>query len=235
MITPPPNKTTVLFFGRKGDDKSKKCLKHLQDLEFDVTVIWSSKRGERLPDDIGWIEVDYILCYRSYFILPKFLIETPKFYSINFHPGSPEYPGSGGINFSLYNNDNKFGVTVHLMNETVDSGKIISTKYFPIFENDNLEKLLDRTHNFLFNLFIEFTTNLKKYGGDYVEKNLSEYNDIKWETLKRTVEDIDSYQIIDKNIDETELTNRIRGFNFPNYPIEIRLHGRSFVLKESEI
>ena len=52
--------------------------------------------------------------------------------------------------------DNRFGVTVHLMNEKVDSGKILSTKSFPITKKDNLFSLLNRTHNNLFKLFIEF-------------------------------------------------------------------------------
>ena len=233
-MTAPTYTPSVLFFGRKGDEKSKKCIKHLKDLEFDVSVIWSSKRNEKLPEDIGCIEVDYILCYRSHFILPKFLIESPKLYSINFHPGSPKYPGSGGINFSLYNNDKNFGVTVHLMDEKVDSGKILGTKYFPIFENDNLYKLLDRTHNNLFSLFIEFTTNLRKSGKNYIEKNLIENKDVSWGDIKRTTKDIDNHQLIDKDIDEIELKNRIRGFNFTNHPIELKLHGRSFVLKEDE-
>ncbi|SVD30105.1 uncharacterized protein METZ01_LOCUS382959, partial [marine metagenome] len=163
--------------------------------------------------------------------------------SINFHPGSPEYPGSGGINFSLYNNENFFGVTVHLMDEKVDSGKILCIKYFPIFENDNLYKLLDRTHNNLFSLFIEFTTNLRKSGKNYIEKNLIENKDVIWGDLKRTTKDIEKHQLIDKDIDEIELKNRIRGFNFTkklvdgnmvSYPIELKLHGRSFVLKEDE-
>jgi methionyl-tRNA formyltransferase len=227
-------KPSVLFFGRKEDEKSKKCLKHLQDLDFNVTVIWSSNRNETLPEDIRQIEVDYILCYRSYFILPKFLIESSKFYSINFHPGSPKYPGSGGINFSLYNNDKNCGVTVHLMDEKVDSGKILGTKYFPIFESDNLDKLLDRTHNKLFSLFIEFTTNLRKYGKNYIEKNLIENKDVIWSDLKRTAKDIDNYQLIDEDIDEIELKKRIRSFNFTNHPIKLKFHGKIFVLKEDE-
>jgi methionyl-tRNA formyltransferase len=227
-------KPSVLFFGRKEDEKSKKCLKHLQNLDFNVMVIWSSNRNETLPEDISQIEVDYILCYRSYFILPKFLIESSKFYSINFHPGSPKYPGSGGINFALYNNDKNFGITIHLMDKKVDSGKILGIKYFPIFENDNLYKLLDRTHNNLFNLFIEFTNNLRKFGNIYIEKKLIENKDESWNEQKRVAKDIDHYQLIDKDIDEIELKNRIRSFNFSNHPIELKLHGRSFILKEDK-
>ena len=120
---------SVLFFGRSGDSKSEECVEHLKNLDFEVSVVWSSKRNEKLPQKIDQLNVDYIICYRSYFILPKKIIESPKLYAINFHPGSPKYPGSGGINFSLYNDDKLFGVTVHLMEEKVDSGKILSTKY----------------------------------------------------------------------------------------------------------
>ena len=42
----------------------------------------------------------------------------------------------------LPNNNKIFGVTVHLMDEKVDSGKILGTKTFPIFANDNLYELL---------------------------------------------------------------------------------------------
>jgi methionyl-tRNA formyltransferase len=227
-------KPSVLFFGRKKDLQSIDCIKHLKDLEFDVSVIWSSKRNEKLPEGIDLKNIDYIFCFRSYFILPKFLIDSAKFYSINFHPGSPKYPGSGGINFSLYNNDKIFGVTAHLMNEKVDSGNILSTIYFPIFENDNLFKLLDRTHGHLFNLFKEFTTNLRKYGNNYIKKNLIENKDMVWGDLKRTIRDIDMYQLINIDVDEIELKNRIRGFNFKDYPIELKLHGKTFVLKEDE-
>ena len=227
-------KPSVLFFGRKKDEKSIKCVKHLETLDFDVFVIWSSKRNEKLPEGIDWMGFDYFLCYRSYFILPKFLIESPKFYSINFHPGSPKYPGSGGINFALYNNDKNFGVTVHLMDEKVDSGNILGTKYFPIFENDNLFQLIDRTHNNLFDLFIEFTNNLRKYGKSYIEKNLIENKEVIWGDLKRTVKDIEKYQLIDEDIDEIELKRRIRSFNYTNYPIKLKFQGKIFVLKEDE-
>jgi methionyl-tRNA formyltransferase len=225
---------SVLFFGRKGDMQSEECLKHLKNLEFDVSAVWSSNRSEKLPGDINKIQVDYILCYRSYFILPKSLIESPKLYSINFHPGSPEYPGTGGINFSLYNNDNSFGVTVHLMNEKVDSGKILSTKHFPISKNDNLFSLLNRTHNNLFNLFIEFTTILRNSGEEYIKEKLIENKNLRWSQLKRTSKDIDSYQLINMDIDEKELASRIRSFNYTNYPIELELHGKRFVLKNNE-
>jgi sugar O-acyltransferase (sialic acid O-acetyltransferase NeuD family) len=224
------NSTSVLFFGRKGDLYSKKCIQHLLDLNFDVIVVWSSTRNEKLPSATLSKNVDYILCFRSYFILSKQLLESVKFQCINFHPGPPQYPGSGGINFALYNDDKFFGVTVHLMEEKVDSGKILVSKHFPVSENDNLKTLLNRTHEELFNIFKEFTTNLKKFGPDLIYKKLT--NKEKWGTTKRSIKDMNKFQIIDKDIDEKELARRIRGFNYPNYPIELSLHGTKFFLKD---
>jgi methionyl-tRNA formyltransferase len=223
-------KISVLFFGRKGDEKSEKCIDHLLDLNFNVKVVWSSKRNETLPEGIEFLKIDYILCYRSYFILPKSLIESAKFYSINFHPGPPNYPGSGGVNFALYNNDINFGVTTHLMNEKIDNGPILSTKYFLIAENDDVFKLLERSHTSLFSLFKEFTTNLKEFGNEYIEKCRIENKHEIWSNLKRTVKDIENYRIIDKEIDEIELLKRIKSFNYKGYPIELKLHGKTFNL-----
>jgi len=223
----------LLFFGRKNHGNSIKCLEHLEDLGFKVSVVWSSKRREKLPDDLDCLEVDYILCFRSYFILPESLLKIPKFYSINFHPGPPEYPGSG-INFSLYEDKKEYGITIHLMSKKVDSGKIIETNYFPIFEDDNLEKLLKRTHRKLFNSFIDFTTNLKKYGEIFVKEKLDKNSNVNWSKKYWITKELDKYQIITKDIDEIELNRRIKSFNYPGFPIELELYGHRFVLKDSK-
>ena len=223
----------ILFFGRKNDDLSIKCVEHLENLGFEVSVVWSSKRGEKLPSDLNELEVDYILCYRSHFILPESILKIPKLYSINFHPGPPEYPGTG-INFSLYENSKEYGITIHLMNKKVDSGKIIETKYFPIFKNDNLEKLLKRTHSTLFSSFIDFTINLKKNGEKFIKEKLRKNTNLKWNKKKWTSKELNTYQIIPIDIDETELNRRIKSFNYPGFPIELSLFGHRFILKDGE-
>jgi methionyl-tRNA formyltransferase len=176
--------------------------------------------------------VDYILCYRSYFILPKSLIESVKFYSINFHPGPPNYPGSGGVNFALYNDDDNFGVTVHLMDEKIDNGPILGTKHFSISDDDDVFKLLDRTHINLFSLFKEFTTNLKQFGKRYIEKKCIENKELTWSIIKRTSKDIENYRLIDKDVDKTEFLKRVKSFNYLDYPIELKLHGKTFSLSK---
>ena len=51
---------------------------------------------------------------------------------INFHPGSPEYPGTGCTNFAIYNKEKEYGVTCHYMKTSVDSEILSQVKRFPI-------------------------------------------------------------------------------------------------------
>ena len=87
-------------------------------------------------------EGEYIVCFRSLFVLPKRLIDSASIAAINFHPAPPEYPGSGCINFALYDEVSGYGVTAHFMNELVDNGKIIEVRRFPVAPYDNLPTVL---------------------------------------------------------------------------------------------
>ena len=221
----------VLFFGRKRDEYTYKCISHLKGLGFEVDQILSNYRGEKLPEDLGWIKYDYIFCYRSYFILPKVILDNCKYCSINFHPGSPYYPGSGGVNLSLLNNDSEFGVTVHVMDEKVDSGQIIEYRKFKIYDTDNLESLLDRTHNYLFTLFIEFTTDLREQGYTFIQQKI-DTNTSTWSKKSTFIKEIDELQIINQDISKSEFFKRLRSINHPDHPLEIRIHNHKFIYKD---
>ena len=76
------------------------------------------------------------LSFQNYFIIPRSLLLRSSL-AINFHPGPPDYPGSGMINWALYDQCESFGVTAHLMNEKVDNGKILKVKRFKISKTRN--------------------------------------------------------------------------------------------------
>jgi methionyl-tRNA formyltransferase len=221
----------VLFFARKNDELSSKCLKHLLGLGFEVNTILSSKRGEKFPDDCGRDSYDYIFCFRSYFIIPKSILTSTRYYNINFHPGSPKYPGSGGLNLTLFNKDKEFGVTAHSMDEKIDSGDIIEYRSFKVNEFDNIMSLLDRTHNYLFCLFVELTTKIREEGEKFIKDKIKK-NTVNWSKDVTKISEINKFQIIEKNISELELSKRIRSFNHPSFPLEIYIHNYRFIYKE---
>ena len=91
----------ILFLGLKDCPYSERAYELLRLAGMDAQRLLSGARGEALPDSVQSWQGDYILCFRSYFILPKALIDRAHVAAINFHPAPPDYPGSGCVNLAL--------------------------------------------------------------------------------------------------------------------------------------
>ena len=90
------------------------------------------------------------------------MLDRAKVAAINFHPGSVEYPGSGCLNWALYDNAEVYGVTAHIINEKIDNGAIIEWRRFPILKQDNVKTLLARAHSKTYDLILINETITKK-------------------------------------------------------------------------
>ena len=72
-------------------------------------------------------------------ILPKEILEIPKYGCLNVHPSLlPKYRGASPIQYAILNEDKETGVTIILMDKKMDHGKIISNSKFLI---SNVEPL----------------------------------------------------------------------------------------------
>lgn len=100
-----------------------------------------SDGSEKLDHVLKNIEMDYLISYLSPWIIPPHYLNIAKKGAINFHPGSPAYPGTGCYNFALYEKSRQYGVTCHYMKEKVDTGEIIMTSYFNIAKNESVASL----------------------------------------------------------------------------------------------
>ena len=187
---------SVLFFGRNKCSGTERTLNHLSRCGFRVTCVLSKGRGEPLPENLGWWRGEYILCFRSLFILPKYLIEKASVAAINFHPAPPEYPGSGCINFALYDGCESYGVTAHLMNEKIDNGKILECRRFPVCKNDNLSTVGARTYSELTGLCLDFITQISSRGDGFIRKRLLESKNISWRGEARRISELEKLQEI---------------------------------------
>ena len=221
----------VLFFGRAKCTATEELLSKLVRYGFDVTFVKSQKRGESLPEDIHWWEGEYIVCFRSLFVLPKDLIDKASIAAINFHPAPPEYPGSGCINFALYDEVSEYGVTAHVMNEFVDNGKILEVRRFPVTPYDNLPTVLSRTHRELLNLCSDFISGLYSDGDYFLKEKLAASENEVWRGNARLIKELNALQKIDINISEKELKRIIRATHIEGYPPKIELHGFIFRLE----
>ena len=75
------------------------------------------------------------------------MINLPKYNTINCHAGKlPFYRGRNILNWALINDEKEFGITVHYVDEGIDTGDIIVQETYPITDEDNYGTLLARAY-----------------------------------------------------------------------------------------
>ncbi len=74
-------------------------------------------------------------------IIKDYILAIPRIGTLNVHPGLlPKYQGVDVIPWAIYNND-EVGITVHFVDEGIDTGKIISQAKIVINPGDNLQSI----------------------------------------------------------------------------------------------
>mgnify|MGYP005815946809 FL=1 len=221
--------TRALLIGFEDCEYCQKANNFLEVCGFEVDWLKSSKnRKEKLPPEYANWKGDYIFHMKSYYILPKSLIDNAAIAAINFHPGSPKYPGSGCVNWALYNNEKTTGVTIHFLNEHIDNGDIINVFKIPIFPNDNIETLLPRVHMKQLGAFYDLVTTTQKYGSAILQRFVENNKNIKWGPKVGRIKGIDRLQMVDSKISEEELQKIIRATAIGKFGPRLKLHGHEF-------
>lgn len=228
-------KLKILFFGRYNCKFTKFILEEFKNYECEITILLSKSRGEKIPGKILKWRGNYILSFRSLYILPKTLIDNAEQMAINFHPGPPEYPGSGCINFALYDEVNEFGVTAHIMNQKIDNGQILEVRKFKVHLRDTLQSLLLRTHEELYKLCIDFIKGIILRGNNFIDEKKVISKKEKWVGEAKILKDLERLQTISPLVTEAELKKIIRATYIDNYPPVIKIHGYTFDLNLSKI
>ena len=98
----------ALFFVRKDCNYASKTIEFLKTNGFSVKVILSEYRLQDHQKMWEKWHGEYLFSFRSFYIIPKKLLNRVKVAAINFHPGPNNYRGSGGLNFALLNNEKQF-------------------------------------------------------------------------------------------------------------------------------
>ena len=89
-------------------------------------------------DQLEKLKADVFLIYAYGKILPKELINIPKFGVINIHCSLlPKWRGAAPIQRALLNKDNITGVTFFKIDESLDTGNIISSHEYKIEERED--------------------------------------------------------------------------------------------------
>lgn len=91
------------------------------------------------------IEPEIIIVVAYGKILPKEIINYPKFGCVNVHASLlPKYRGAAPIQWSVLNGDSETGITIMQMDEGIDTGDILYTEKTPISANETSAELFER-------------------------------------------------------------------------------------------
>ena len=164
------------------------------------------KKNEEFINEIKNLNPD-VICVVAYGkILPKEILEIPKFGCINVH-GSllPKYRGAAPIQWAVLNGDKETGITTMYMDEGMDTGDMILKEKVTIGEDETTGQLWER---------------LSKIGGKLLVKTLKE---IEKGTAPREKQgkDFTVAPMLNKNIAKIdwesktakEIKNLVRGLN----------------------
>lgn len=101
--------------------------------------------NEEIVEKIKEMNPD-VICVVAYGrILPKEILDIPKYGCINVHPSLlPKYRGSAPIQWAILNGDEKTGVTTMYLDEEMDSGDIILKEEVEIDKDETSGELWDR-------------------------------------------------------------------------------------------
>jgi len=85
------------------------------------------KGNQPLIENLAKLKPDLIILASYGKILPKEILDIPKFGSLNVHPSLlPKYRGASPIQTAILEGEKETGVTIMLMNEKLDEGDILA-------------------------------------------------------------------------------------------------------------
>lgn len=115
-------------------------------IDNEIEVIQPKKvKDEKIIKKIKEINPDLIVVVAYGKILPKEIIDIPKYGIINVHSSLlPKYRGASPIHSAILNGDTESGVSIMYIEEGLDSGDVILQESCDILENDTLGTLHDK-------------------------------------------------------------------------------------------
>lgn len=186
-----------------------------------------SLRNDEAMELIKGIAPDCIIVAAYGKILPKAMLDLPKYGCINVH-GSllPKYRGSAPIQWSVINGEKETGVTIMQMAEGVDTGDMLYQKAIPIGIDDTAESMFEK---------------LSDLGGEMIVEALDLLEEDKLTPIKQD-ETLATHApmlnkeiaVIDWNKSALEVHNLVRGLY--SWPIaQTTLHGKKLKIYRTAV
>ena len=115
-------------------------------LKYDIPVYQPVKlREQENIDELSKLDIDFIVVVAFGQILPKSVLDMPKYGCINVHSSLlPKYRGAAPIQWTIIEGEEKTGITTMFMDEGLDTGDILLQEETPISDDETGGSLHDR-------------------------------------------------------------------------------------------
>jgi methionyl-tRNA formyltransferase len=162
-------------------------------------------------------------------IIPKNILDLPKFGCINIHPSLlPKYRGASPIQSALLNGDKETGITIMKMDEKMDNGPKISEIRYRISETDTTEILMEKMANIGAELLLK---TIPDYLEGKIKPQEQNHNEA---TFCKIIKKIDGK--IDWQKSAEQIYNQWRAFQpWPGVFFELRIKNKELGIKIIEL
>ncbi len=148
VMTPPPTKQLI------------------RDRQLPIPVLQPEKSDTAFQERLRSFRPDFFVVFAYNKILKKNILDIPRLGTVGVHPSFlPKYRGPSPFQTALLNGETETGVTLYLLDESIDSGPILAqSKPVPITDRDTYDSLAEKLADAGGNLLV--TTLPLLYGGN---------------------------------------------------------------------
>ncbi|MDC3024352.1 methionyl-tRNA formyltransferase [Alphaproteobacteria bacterium] len=214
----------------KPSGRGKKILvTDLQKFLEEKKIPFSCPKNLRFEEEIEKIKnlkPDIIVVFSYGNILPKAILDIPKWGCINIHASLlPKWRGASPVQYSLLKNEKETGFTIMLMNEKIDEGKILFKKTVKINKDDDTQSLLEKIAGLASIYILEVIE-------DYVKGNIEPIEqEHELATYSHIIKKYETYLDFNENADS--VIGKIRAFN-PNPGAKCFINGELVKIIKAE-
>jgi len=212
-------------FDTQDDTLKQFCQKYSIDYLKDENI-----NSKIFIDKISKYECDLFVSMSFNQIFKKEIINLTKYKIINCHAGKlPFYRGRNILNWVLINNEDEFGITVHYVDEGVDTGDIILQESYPITKRDDYATLLETAYVECANILYKAVCLFK--GGCALGKRQVQIHSTGFYCSQRKFGD----EVLDWSQSSEDIFNFVRAICFPGPKARAFINGKEVEINKVEL
>lgn len=214
---------SILFICKKDNEYAQRAAAWLKQ-HFSRVTIFEGRRKDSLPESVLNWKGDLLISFISPWVYPVSLLQSARIAAINFHPGSPDYPGTGCTNFAIYEGADQYGITCHHMVAGVDAGQIIAVKEFPLKPDDTVLSVTEHCYELIESCFYEVMEQVQQ--GEPLPAT-----DRRWTRKPFTRKQLNELCRITADMSEAEIEKRIKATTYKGPWAYTMIGNHKFVLQ----